>query len=157
MSWYEIPYLEEWTADNFDGTTIKPFLFNITKGKYESSSVLFHVKVGQDYYELLKSSAHRKNWRVWYIRCSNYRMSSGNCRFRARIEFLLDREKLETYHSSVYDVSSWKLYESPRAIPHSEICSKVGAMCVRRYIRAEARLRSIQAGTSCFKDVNPGK
>ena len=57
---YEIPTLESWTANNFSGNCNKPFLFKITRGK-RRNSIIFHVKVGNDFFELIKHKTPRNS------------------------------------------------------------------------------------------------
>ena len=97
ISSYEIPDLEQWTANNVAGTEDLPFLYKITRSaKVKKNAVVFHVKIRELFYELIKHTIY-KDPCVWYIRCQQFRNRQESCKYRSKIKFLLGADLLKKW------------------------------------------------------------
>ena len=94
MEGYEIPDLESWVAENESGTCQKPFLFNVTGGKYKKSLV-FHMKIGDGYFEVIKNRPFKSDSTIWSTRCIGFqRFRTLGCPWVGRIQFRGDETKI---------------------------------------------------------------
>ena len=113
---FEIPNQEPYYNENVSGTTSLPWLYRITEGKDTSRSLIFHMKVGEDYYQYARFRAFKADASKMSTRCVNYTKwnHTGGCKSTGRIQFNLNPEMLKILPipAEVKKIHNWTVLES---------------------------------------------
>ena len=130
---FPIPNEEPFYNENISGTTSVPWLYKITEGKDTSRSLLFHMKVGENYYQYARYRIFKIDHTKMGTRCVNYTKwnKTGNCKATGRIQFNLDPAMLNILPipAEVKNIHNWTVLESFTKKDHTCV-PMVGNECV---------------------------
>ena len=68
---FPIPNQEPEYHENHSGTNELPWLFKISEGKWLGASLIFHCKIGEQYFNYILYREYKKKG-TWSIRCENF-------------------------------------------------------------------------------------
>ena len=124
MASYEIPSREDWITANTMGTAMEPKLYCVTGAKNQKSYV-YHVKIGDSYFEAWKYKNFKNTRTKMSIRCQQ---NKNGCRWTGRVEFRGDESHLLVFDSTALDYRNWQILTSPHAGDHT--CTRRAKICV---------------------------
>ena len=91
MTDFFIPTQEPFFNENETGSVERPWLFRVTHGQFLGRSIIFHVKIGNEYFEYWLFRQFKSNKSISSTRCSK---NTHGCKHTGRIQFKKIRNRL---------------------------------------------------------------